>query len=55
MSDIAQHVYDRGTNVYGDVWQWFNGLDREEWVVVLGAVCVMGFFCMLGYGSRSKY
>jgi len=30
-------------------------LTREEWVVVLAVVSVLGFLCMLGYGSRSKY
>jgi hypothetical protein len=55
MSDIAQRILDQGSNVSGDVWQWFNSLTREEWVVVLAVVSVMGFLCMLGYGSRSKY
>lgn len=37
------------------VWDWFCALSREEWVVVLAVVSVLGFLCMLGYGSRSKY
>jgi hypothetical protein len=55
MSDLFQRAYDETQQVSGDVWQWFNRLSREEWVVVLGVVSVLGFFCMLGYGSRSKY
>jgi hypothetical protein len=39
----------------GDLWGWFNILTREEWLVVLALVSVLGFLCMLGYGSRSKY
>jgi hypothetical protein len=38
-----------------DLWTWFNMLTREEWLVVLALVSVLGFLCMLGYGSRSKY
>ena len=37
------------------VWAWFAALTREEWVVVLFVVSALGFLCMLGYGSRSKY
>jgi hypothetical protein len=55
MSEIVERFYAQGSNVTGDVWQWFNSLTREEWVVVLGVVSVLGFLCMLGYGSRSKY
>jgi hypothetical protein len=55
MAEIIQRFYEQGTNVSGDVWQWFNSLTREEWVVVLGVTSVLGFLCMLGYGSRSKY
>ncbi len=35
--------------------RWFNGLDRQEWVVVLVVGMVFGFLCMRGYGSRSDY
>jgi hypothetical protein len=55
MADLVQRFLDQGTRVSGDAWQWFNNLTREEWVVVLGVVSVLGFLCMLGYGSRSKY
>jgi hypothetical protein len=55
MAGIFERFYDQSANVSGDVWQWFNALTREEWVVVLGVVSVLGFLCMLGYGSRSKY
>jgi hypothetical protein len=55
MANIAERFYEHSVNVSGDVWQWFNCLTREEWVVVLAVVAVLGFICMLGYGSRSKY
>ncbi|HEY4234771.1 MAG TPA: hypothetical protein VGM76_15155 [Lacipirellulaceae bacterium] len=55
MSGIVERFCTQSANVSGDVWQWFNSLTREEWVVVLGVTSVLGFLCMLGYGSRSKY
>ena len=45
----------RASSIASDVWDWFNRLTREEWVVVLAVVSVLGFLCMLGYGSRNKY
>lgn len=35
--------------------QWVLSLDRQEWLIVLLVVTVLGFFCMRGYGSRSNY
>jgi hypothetical protein len=35
--------------------QWVLSLDRQEWLIVLLVVTVIGFFCMRGYGSRSNY
>ena len=55
MPKFLDRFFDQCSQAPDGVWQWFNSLTREEWVVVLGVVCVMGFFCMLGYGSRSKY
>jgi hypothetical protein len=34
---------------------WINGLDRQEWLVVLVVAMVLGFLCMRGFGSRSNY
>jgi hypothetical protein len=34
---------------------WMLSLDRQEWLTVLVAVTVVGFFCMRGFGSRSNY
>jgi hypothetical protein len=55
MSGIVQRFVDQGYAYRSDIWDWFNRLTREEWVVVLAVVSVLGFLCMLGYGSRSKY
>ena len=55
MSELYERIFDASLNIRGDVWDWFSRLSREEWVVVLAVVSVLGFLCMLGYGSRSKY
>jgi hypothetical protein len=55
MAAIFQRFVDALAETRGGIWDWFMRLNREEWVVVLAVVCVMGFLCMLGYGSRSKY
>ena len=55
MSEIMDRILDAPSNLRGDVWHWFAQLSREEWVVVLAVISVLGFLCMLGYGSRSKY
>lgn len=55
MSEMFRRVVDHSFALRGDVWNWFSRLTREEWVVVLAVVSVLGFLCMLGYGSRSKY
>ena len=36
-------------------WDWFQGLDRQGWVMVLMGVTIFGVMCMRGFGSRSSY
>lgn len=55
MTAIFERMAGASSRVSGDVWDWFNRLNREEWIVVLAVVSVIGFLGMLGYGSRSKY
>jgi disulfide bond formation protein DsbB len=45
-------LWDRARTAQTDTWQWFNGLNREEWLVVLVVTCVCGFACMLGFRSN---
>jgi hypothetical protein len=33
----------------GNTWAWFNGLNREEWLVVLAITCACGFVSLLGF------
>lgn len=35
-----------------DTWNWFNGLNRGEWMVVLAIVAATGFLCMLNMHTR---
>jgi hypothetical protein len=39
-------------NVQENTWQWFNGLTREEWMVVLAVTCACGFVALLGFQAR---
>jgi len=55
MAELFRQYVSNSFDMRGDLWDWFNRLSREEWGVVLTVVSVLGFFCMLGYGSRSKY
>lgn len=36
----------------GDLWVWFDSLNREEWLIVLAACCVVGFILVKGLGRR---
>ncbi len=43
----------------GHLWRDLNrtieGMESQEWMLVLIVVIVIGFFCMRGFGSRSDY
>lgn len=30
-------------------------MGREEWIVVAVTIITVGYFCMRGFGSRTKY
>ena len=49
MGSLFAHFWDRANEVPGETWQWFNSLNREEWLVVLTIVCACGFVAMLGF------
>ena len=55
MSYYIDQVKSFTSEIIDGAWRWFTLLSTEEWVVVLCLVAVLGFLCMLGYGSRSKY
>lgn len=50
-----QYLMERLNDASGDLWNWFNSLSRDEWMIVLAVVTALGFLCMRGFGSRSSY
>ncbi|MFO0899570.1 MAG: hypothetical protein U0836_19250 [Pirellulales bacterium] len=40
---------------YNDVMRWVTSLDKQESLLMLVVVTIVGFFCMRGFGSRSNY
>jgi hypothetical protein len=38
-----------------EILRWAMSLNRQEWLILLVAVTIIGFFCMRGYGSRNNY
>lgn len=36
----------------GELWVWFDSLNRQEWLVVLACCCAAGFLCMRSMGRR---
>ena len=43
------------TNWISELYELSGGLTRQNWMIVLGIVVVVGFFCMRGFGSRTNY
>jgi len=52
MSSFYESIRDRAAGVPSNTWQWFNGLNREEWMVVLAVTFACGFVALLGFQSR---
>jgi hypothetical protein len=42
-------------NVVTQTMRWINGLDKQEWLLVLIAAVVIGFLALRGFGSRMNY
>lgn len=52
MGSFLEDIWYRATEAPSQTWQWFNCLNREEWMVVLAVVCACGFVSLLGFHSR---
>jgi hypothetical protein len=52
MGSFFQNVWYGASDLLTQTWQWFNNLDREEWMIVLIIVCVCGFASLRGFSSR---
>jgi len=42
-------------HLWRDFMRLIDGMGAQEWALVLVASIVVGFFCLRGFGSRSKY
>ena len=40
---------------FREAMRFVEQMDKQEWVLALMAVVVVGLICMRGYGSRSNY
>jgi hypothetical protein len=52
MNSLIESIWYRAADLPGQTWDWFNGLNREEWLVVLAITCVCGFVALMGFQSR---
>ncbi len=52
MGSFFENVWYHAADFPAQTWQWFNSLNREEWIVTLVIVCVCGFVSLLGFQSR---
>lgn len=52
MSSFFNTIRERATEMPDNTWAWFNGLNREEWMVVLAVTFACGFVALLGFQSR---
>jgi hypothetical protein len=52
MSSFLESIWYRAAEVPSQTCQWFYGLNREEWFVVLAITFACGFISLLGFQSR---
>jgi hypothetical protein len=42
-------------DIIREVLRYADRLDPQQWLIVLAVIGGIGFVCMRGFGSRSKY
>ena len=52
MGRFLEDVWYRAAEAPANTWDWFNSLNREEWMVTLIVVCAAGFVALLGFHTR---
>jgi hypothetical protein len=52
MGSFVQNIWYSAVDVPSQTWKWLNGLNREEWMVMLVVICACGFVCLLGFQSK---
>ena len=55
MDFFIEYAGEQAAAAIGHTWRWFNTLNREEWLVVLGATCALGFLFIRGFGSQRVF
>ncbi len=43
------------THYLNSLFQFFDRLNSHQWIWLLIAIVLLGFYCMRGFGSRAKY
>jgi hypothetical protein len=51
LPERLEHMHD----LYMRAMHWINTIDSQDWLMVLVAAVVLGFFMLRGFGSRSNY
>jgi hypothetical protein len=52
MGSFLTDLWYRAAEAPSQTWDWFNGLNREEWLVVLVVTCAGGLIRLLGFQSK---
>ena len=52
MGSFFEDLWYGAADLPTNTWSWFNGLNREEWLLVLIVVCSLGFVMMLGFRNN---
>jgi len=55
ISEIAHWISTTLSAWYQQAWLWTSHLDKQQWLILLAATTIVGFFCMRGFWSRTKY
>jgi hypothetical protein len=48
-------MWNRVERIMGPIFDLVCGMSRQEWTLLFVGAVIVGFFCMRGFGSRSKY
>jgi hypothetical protein len=52
MDSFWENIWYTAAEAPANTWQWFNTLNREEWMLTLIVVCVAGFVALLGFQTK---
>ena len=52
MASFIESIWYRAADLPDQTRNWFNGLNREEWLVTLAVAFTIGLVSLLGFQSR---